>query len=151
LICIKRPFGPSGYRVALCAKPRDNTQAQTSLKAEIPEALLLIVRLSTHAAEPSPALSAAFARLRCVRPHDGAFKARIDLPSHDAMRELVHACGAEGAMAILYAEVAPAASGIQPYHRLWDRTDDHAELIDGWKKGLCALPLLVPGELIRLH
>lgn len=115
-----------------------------------PGHLLLIVRLPSRDVTPSTALSTAFAELGCARCEDGAFEARIDPSAAEPLRRLVLACEVESAMVILHAELSPSSDPDQPYRRLWDRTDEHGPQIDGWKKGLCELPALNPGDLLRL-
>lgn len=113
-----------------------------------PATFLIIVRPSSDSV--STQLSAALLELGCAGTQGGAFEGRIHSPQEPALLRLALVCASESAMLILHAEHEPDRDGAQPYRRLWDRTDLHQAQIAAWRQGMGVLPVLRPGDLIRL-
>jgi len=113
--------------------------------------LLLIVSLPTTSATARMRIWRALKALGCAALRDGAYLLPANADRAQELQELADECLREGGNAWLMA-VAPRSDQEEAsYRRLFDRSDDYAELRKGWKEANRALKSLSPPELGRLQ
>jgi hypothetical protein len=111
--------------------------------------MLLTVRRPAEGARLE-AVTLALDALACVTTDGIVYEARVGREHHDALRSFILAFPPEGGRAWLLAAHPPWVDADEPYRRLWDRTEEHALAIGAWKAAQGPLPVLLPGDLIRL-
>ena len=112
--------------------------------------LLLIVSLPTSGATARMRIWRTFKALGCVALRDGAYLLPGSAPHEARLRELADECVREGGSAWLM-PVSPTELESATYERLFDRTDDYAQLRASWKEANRGIKSLSVPELTRLQ
>lgn len=113
--------------------------------------LLLIVSLPTPSATARMRVWRGLKGLGCMALRDGAYLLPGGEDREQALRELGDECTREGGVAWLMAVRPRTADEEQAYRRLFDRTEEYAELRNAWKEANRGLAGLSAPELARLQ
>lgn len=96
------------------------------------------------------ALAGIFLTSGCERLSEGSFTLPGGAEPDAALRALAASSASAGAALWLLVKLPADQGRAEPYARLRDRTDTHAEVIAAWRSAKGRLPPLQPGELIRV-
>lgn len=121
------------------------------MKPTEPIWLVLVLSLPTQSATARMRIWRALKALGCAALRDGAYLLPADPAHQNALQALADECGREGGNAWILSAVATNEDDAQAYPALFDRSDDYAALVKGWKDCATSLPALEAAELVRLQ
>jgi hypothetical protein len=117
----------------------------------LPTWLLLVLSLPTQSATGRMRIWRALKALGCAALRDGAYLLPAAPAHRDALRELADECVREGGSAWVMSAAPLSDDEASAYPALFDRSEDYAALIKGWKESAPTLSSLSAGELTRLQ
>jgi hypothetical protein len=120
-------------------------------KRTLPTWLLLVLSLPTQSATGRMRIWRALKALGCAALRDGAYLLPAAPAHRDALRELADECVREGGSAWVMSAAPLSDDEASAYPALFDRSEDYAALIKGWKESAPTLSSLSAGELTRLQ
>jgi hypothetical protein len=116
-----------------------------------PSWLLLIVSLPTSSATGRMRIWRSLKTRGCMALRDGAYLLPSRPEHEQALQELADECLREGGSAWLMVVLPRSADETADYRRLFDRSEDFAELRKAWKVANRGIPSLTTPELARLQ
>lgn len=116
-----------------------------------PSWLLLIVSLPTSSATARMRVWRGLKALGCMALRDGAYLLPAGPEHEQALQDLGNECLREGGSAWLMAVQARCTDEAAAYRRLFDRSEDYAELRKTWKEAHRSLTSMNAQELARLQ
>ena len=113
--------------------------------------LLLILSLPTQSATARMRIWRSLKAQGCAALRDGAYLLPTSAAHQATLQELADECTREGGSAwVLSAEPTHADDAVA-YPAFFDRSEDYATLMKGWKESAASLSTLGPAELARLQ
>lgn len=113
--------------------------------------LLLVVSLPTSGGTARMRIWRALKALGCMALRDGAYLLPAGAEGEQALQDLADECVREGGNAWLMRVTPRTADEASEYRKLFDRTQDYAELRKGWKGVNRTIASSPPAELARLR
>ena len=113
--------------------------------------LLLILSLPTQSATGRMRIWRALKALGCAALRDGAYLLPSTEEHQSALRELADECVREGGSAWVLSASPANAEDADAYPALFNRSEDYAALVKGWKEAAATLSTLGSVELTRLQ
>ena len=113
--------------------------------------LLLILSLPTQSATARMRIWRALKSMGCAALRDGAYLLPASVEHEAALQELAGECMREGGSAWVMSVGPALAADATSYASFFDRSEDYALLVKGWKETTLTLSSLGAAELTRLQ
>ncbi|WP_309638447.1 chromate resistance protein ChrB domain-containing protein [Methylibium sp.] len=113
--------------------------------------LLIVLSLPTQSATARMRIWRALKSLGCAALRDGAYLLPASSEHQSSLQELADECVRETGSAWVMSVVPATAADADSYEPLFDRSEDYAALVKGWKESASDLSSLGAAELTRLQ
>ena len=113
--------------------------------------LLIVLSLPTQSATARMRIWRALKSLGCAALRDGAYLLPASSEHQSSLQELADECVRESGRAWVMSVGPATAADADSYEPLFDRSEDYAALVKGWKESASDLSSLGAAELTRLQ